>query len=136
MYLLKIMIKWFLIFMFIICCIAVITVSFMDEETLKKDICLDDGHVWDDKEKRCRPECIALDDDGNCVALTSEERKSLEDCRYNKCERSISDEEWLEICKRNQKPYNAKTLECNYTWTPKDCFKLEGDWVYPDICNS
>ena len=122
---------WFLfivgITLIILFCVIVFAV--LVYEDLYTGSCYDSGNVWDYKEDRCRDDCVTFDNDGNCVALTPEEVKKF-------YESSLTDEEWLEICKRNQKPYNAKTLECDDKWTPKDCFKLEGDWVYPDICNS
>ncbi len=38
-------------------------------ETMMKDICLDDGGVWDGAEKRCRHDCLTWNERDGCVPL-------------------------------------------------------------------
>ncbi len=39
----------------------------------QKDICLDDGGVWDGREMRCRRDCLAWNEVDGCIPLEKSE---------------------------------------------------------------
>ena len=42
--------------------------------------------------------------------------------------------DYKELCKKYNAPLNLKYGYCDFGFEVKDCFKLEGEWEYPEIC--
>lgn len=105
---------------------------------LEINACLDMGHIWDEKESRCRNDCLALNEKFGCIKLTEAQILLFENCRYKTpdCYRStifngIVDKE---ICFQNNKAWNAKSKNCDFYFKKEQCFALGADWEYPSVC--
>ena len=102
---------------------------------LAEDSCLDDGLVWDRKAHRCRDDCLKWDPEYGCIQLTPDQVQI-----FKKCKRStrycVSTVVYQDICLNNQKAWNLDNQECRFSFQPQDCYKLSGNWQYPEICTA
>jgi len=101
---------------------------------LLQDSCLDFGNVWDDEENRCRDDCLVWNKINGCVKMTEEQVNLFRKCRYEPAG-CIPESVFDDICLQNNLPLNKTTGECDAEFTPDKCHKLEGEWIYPEICN-
>lgn len=100
---------------------------------LKQNSCLDDGNVWDYKEKRCREDCLAWNEINGCIKLTEEQVKLFKKCRHQSAG-CIDKEIFNEICLSNNLALNMKTGECDAEFTADKCYELGENWIYPKMC--
>ena len=100
--------------------------------------CAEDGKVWDYREKRCRDDCLAWNEVKGCIYMDEEYRRLFMACadKTADCDREKLDLLDKELCKKYDAPFNLDYGYCDFGFEAKDCFKLEGNWEYPDICYS
>ena len=98
--------------------------------------CAEDGKVWDYNEKRCRDDCLAWNEVNGCIYMDEEYRKLFMACadKTADCDREKLDLLDKELCKKYNAPLNLDYGYCDFRFEAKDCFKLKGNWEYPEIC--
>ena len=98
--------------------------------------CAENGKVWDYNEKRCRDDCLTWNEVNGCVYMDEEYRRLFRACadKTADCDREKLDLLDKELCKKYNAPLNLKYGYCDFGFEVKDCFKLEGEWEYPEIC--
>ena len=100
---------------------------------LLQNSCLDLGNVWDYDNNICRDDCLAWNHLNGCIKITNDEIKLFKNCKH-KVYNCISDDIYKAICLRNNLPQNKTTGECDMEFTIDKCNKLEGNWIYPEVC--
>ncbi len=95
--------------------------------------CTSNGGVWDGNEHRCRDDCLVWQKEFGCIQLTKEQSQKFEDCS-NGHDNCPSEQDMINICLFNQKAWNKDEKECRFNFQPQDCYKLSGNWQYPEIC--
>lgn len=98
--------------------------------------CASDGKVWDGSEKRCREDCLTWNKINGCIYMDEEYRKLFWACadKTIDCDQKRLDLLNKELCKKYNAPINLQYGYCDFEFEAKDCFKLEGNWEYPEIC--
>lgn len=98
---------------------------------------MDFGNVWDGDEKRCRKDCLTWNKVNGCIYMNEEYQRLFVACadKTAGCDENRLDELHLETCKKYNAPLNLDYGYCDFEFTPDKCFKLEGNWQYPKICN-
>lgn len=98
--------------------------------------CLDTGGVWDGDEKRCRKDCLTWNEVNGCIHMDEEYQKLFAACadKTSECDQNRLALLHKGLCKKYHAPLNLEHGYCDFEFEPKDCFKLEGNWEYPDIC--
>lgn len=101
------------------------------------DSCMDSGKVWDGHENRCREDCFTWNEAKGCIQLTRDETEAFRKCRHQpvSCHNILYDKIFPKKCFDYAGAWNLDTKNCNYEFNPEDCFKLQGNWQYPKICN-
>ena len=96
--------------------------------------CAEDGKVWDYNEKRCRDDCLAWNEVNGCIYMDEEYRKLFMACadKTADCDREKLDLFDKELCKKYNAPLNLDYGYCDFRFEAKDCFKLKGNWKYPE----
>lgn len=113
--------------------IGILLAFIYDPYGLSIDSCLDDKKVWDYAENRCREDCYTWKEKFGCIQLTKEQIVKLKRCNYN-IQYCDNGQLYVEVCLNNHKSWNVKTKDCMFEFKLEDCFKLKGDWKYPDEC--
>lgn len=91
--------------------------------------CYDLGQVWDEKNKRCRSDCLTISKINGCIRMTKAQTDS-----YKKT-KEISDEMWHEICLNNDLPEKIEGGYCDVDFSLDNCEKLdENIWYIPKRC--
>ncbi len=87
-----------------------------DKLALDKDICFDDGNVWDYAENRCRKDCLTWNSKYGCVQMTPEHQKILDECYNDRehCDKKLAHKYYLELCEKYKVPIDPKTGECYF----------------------
>lgn len=107
-----------------------------DPYWLAIDSCMDSGNVWDGHENRCREDCFTWNAEKGCIHLTEDEVQEFKKCRHQpaSCNNSIYDRIFPQRCFDYGGAWNLETQYCDFEFKPADCFKLQGNWQYPEIC--
>ena len=104
--------------LFFIALFAILTAveSCSPDVNLDKDMCFDDGNVWDYDEDRCRDDCLLWNDKYGCVQMTPEQRKCIDECYedWQHCDREQAHKNYLELCEKYKVPIDPKTGECYF----------------------
>mgnify|MGYP004478226825 FL=1 len=104
--------------LFFIALFAILTAveSCSPDVNLDKDMCFDDGNVWDYDEDRCRDDCLLWNDKYGCVQMTPEHRKFIDECYedWQHCDREQAHKYYLELCEKYKVPIDPKTGECYF----------------------
>ncbi len=104
--------------LFFIALFAILTAveSCSPDVNLDKDMCFDDGNVWDYDEDRCRDDCLLWNDKYGCVQMTPEYKKILDECYNDRdhCDREQAHKYYLELCEKYKVPIDPKTGECYF----------------------
>lgn len=112
--------------------IVLIVLFVLDPYWLSVDSCLDNGKVWDYEKNVCREDCLIWQEEFGCIKLTEKQIQIFEKCgSSNLCP---SWKTYKDVCLNNQKAWNLKSQECKYNFVPTECFKLQGEWHYPERC--
>ncbi len=101
------------------------------------DSCLDLGDVWDYNEKRCRKDCLTWNKLHGCIYMNEEYQRLFLACaeKTEECSDKRLEELHIEACKKYNGALNLEYGYCDFEFTPDQCFKLEGKWKYPDVCD-
>ena len=104
--------------LFFIALFAILTAveSCSPDVNLDKDMCFDDGNVWDYDEDRCRDDCLLWNDKYGCVQMIPEHIQYIEDCRRDRkrCDREQAHKYYIELCEKYKVPIDPKTGECYF----------------------
>lgn len=95
--------------------------------------CLSDGNVWDYSRNECREDCLVWGAEFGCIQLSPLYIKKIKQCQ--KPTGCLDNNDYKTICLDNHKAWNNKIQKCHLLFNLADCFKLTGNWIYPDICN-
>ena len=106
--------------LFFIALFAILTAveSCSPDVNLDKDMCLDDGNVWDYDEDRCREDCLLWNDKYGCVQMTPEHVKVMKDCRRGRkrCDKELAKMYSEELCMKYSRRINPKTGHCTFEY--------------------
>lgn len=118
--------------LWILLAIVVCAVLFASYRDYQIKLCPSKGGVWDYDKKTCRTDCFKWGEDFGCIKLTDEEIDIIQNCKTANC---ITQDMVKTICLRNQKAYNLKTQNCKFNFVKEGCNVLDGQWLYPEMCN-
>lgn len=124
---------WVGVILFSLIFIGIVVAFVYNPYWLSIDACLDNGKVWDYKEKRCRDDCYLWREEFGCIKLNKNQLGRLKRCngRIQDCD---NDTLYREVCFNNNKAWDVDKRVCLFEFKTEDCFMLEGNWRYPDIC--
>lgn len=99
--------------------------------------CSSSGDVWDYNEKRCRKDCLTWNKLHGCIYMNEEYQRLFMACaeKTAECNEKRLDELHIEACQKYNGALNLEYGYCDFEFTPDQCFKLEGKWQYPDVCD-
>lgn len=83
---------------------------------LDKDMCFDDGNVWDYDENRCREDCYTWTQQHGCIQMSREHFQMMQYCRANdeQCDLQQLYKYHLELCQKYNVPINPLTGKCEF----------------------
>lgn len=110
-----------------------IMINIIDPHWLSIDSCLDDGKVWDYEQNICRDDCLTWQEEFGCIKLTKKQIEIFGKCGNSNLCPSLKT--YKDVCLNNQKAWNLKSQKCKYNFGFNECFKLNGEWLYPEICS-
>lgn len=98
--------------------------------------CASSGKVWDSDENRCREDCLTWNSVNGCIYINEEYQFLFQACadKTPDCDEEKLDALFDELCKKYKAPKNLEYGYCDFEFELKNCFKLEGDWEYPEEC--
>ena len=104
--------------LFFIALFAILTAveSCSPDVNLDKDMCFDDGNVWDYDEDRCRDDCLLWNDKYGCVQMTPEHIQYMKDCYRDRkrCDEELANRYYQELCDKYNAPIDPHTGYCTF----------------------
>lgn len=99
--------------------------------------CGSSGDVWDYNEKRCRKDCLTWNKLHGCIYMNEEYQRLFMACaeKTAECNEKRLHELHVEACKKYNGALNLEYGYCDFEFTPDQCFRLEGKWQYPNVCD-
>ena len=126
--------RYFMVFMIIVLGIMISPFVYLWFDDVGD--CVSSGNVWDYDKEICRKDCLLWSKKTGCVKMTNEEVDEFEKCKYQslECYKPIYDKMFPDKCFEYEGAYNLDEDYCDFEFDLNNCFKLEGNWQYSDVC--